>query len=226
MSAAAASLQELAWLTLNTDCEDYGPATKLIPTLEKETDPDTLIITVDDDKNVAYPPNFVEALLRQHLKAPYIAFANAGEMIEIDHFPSSGVRVRSVSHDDEWEQLVAVDILQGFQGAIYRRDFFSFESIKIIPNDCFWAEDVWISAELARKGITRVRIPCTPSNTWQTDAIVADKPPGANNYLVGKPKKDRCAAELLPYFQKSWRQTEQRIPMGFEWLDYLSQRSE
>jgi single-stranded DNA-specific DHH superfamily exonuclease len=29
--------------------EDYGPVTKLIPTLEEETDGATLIITVDDD---------------------------------------------------------------------------------------------------------------------------------------------------------------------------------
>lgn len=31
---------------------DYGPATKLLPTLEVETDPDTIIITVD----VSNPP--------------------------------------------------------------------------------------------------------------------------------------------------------------------------
>jgi hypothetical protein len=29
---------------------DYGPLTKLVPTLHKETDPDTIIITVDNDK--------------------------------------------------------------------------------------------------------------------------------------------------------------------------------
>lgn len=27
--------------------KDYGPATKLLPTLEEETDPDTIIVTVD-----------------------------------------------------------------------------------------------------------------------------------------------------------------------------------
>src|SRR5687768_8477868 len=30
-------------------CEDYGPATKLIPALELEKDPETIIIVVDDD---------------------------------------------------------------------------------------------------------------------------------------------------------------------------------
>jgi len=30
-------------------CKDYGPITKLLPTLEVETDPDTVIVTIDDD---------------------------------------------------------------------------------------------------------------------------------------------------------------------------------
>eukprot|EP00797_Seminavis_robusta_P012008 Sro191_g082250.2 (479) ;mRNA; r:49976-51412 len=216
------ALQKLSWLTLNMDCEDYGPATKLIPTLEKETDPDTLIINVDDE--YIYPPDLVESLLHQHLKAPYIAFANAGQMIDTDHFSSTGVRVRSACRYDtsQWKkQLAAVDILEAFQGAIYRRDFFSLESIKNIPSNCLTTDDIWISAELAKKGITRVRIPYTQIDTLAEDAMSVDKlaPLRANN-VFGESKNDRCALELLPHFQKSWRQTMQRIPMGFEWLDY------
>ncbi|CAB9504287.1 expressed unknown protein [Seminavis robusta] len=216
------ALQKLSWLTLNMDCEDYGPATKLIPTLEKETDPDTLIINVDDE--YIYPPDFVESLVHQHLKAPYIAFANAGQMIDTDHFSSTGVRVRSACHyyTRQWKkQLAAVDILEAFQGAIFRRDFFSLESIKNIPSNCFGTDDIWISAELAKKGITRVRIPFTQPDNWTRDAMIVDKlAPLRINSMFGESKNDRCALELLPHFQKSWRQTMQRIPIGFEWLDY------
>ena len=38
-------------LVLNR-CEDYGPITKLLPVLDIETDPDTYIVTFDDDRIV------------------------------------------------------------------------------------------------------------------------------------------------------------------------------
>jgi hypothetical protein len=41
-------------------CEEYGPLTKLFPTLLHERDPDTIIITVDDDK--IYPAELIRTL--------------------------------------------------------------------------------------------------------------------------------------------------------------------
>ncbi len=43
-------------------CDDWGPATKLIPTLLQERDPSTLILAVDDD--TIYPPDLVANLPR------------------------------------------------------------------------------------------------------------------------------------------------------------------
>jgi hypothetical protein len=37
-------------VTVIRSARDYGPVTKLVPALHRELDPDTLIITVDDDK--------------------------------------------------------------------------------------------------------------------------------------------------------------------------------
>jgi len=45
-------------------CKDYGVLTKLLPTLEVETDPETLIVIVDDDMN--YQPRFLEGLVKGH----------------------------------------------------------------------------------------------------------------------------------------------------------------
>jgi hypothetical protein len=47
-------------------CKDYGVLTKLIPTLELETDPETLIVIVDDDAN--YQPRFLEGLVKGHIE--------------------------------------------------------------------------------------------------------------------------------------------------------------
>jgi hypothetical protein len=44
----------------NNNNNNRGPASKLIPVLEIETDPETVIITIDDD--VQYPIQFVEEL--------------------------------------------------------------------------------------------------------------------------------------------------------------------
>ena len=38
-----------------------GPATKLIPTLEVETDPDTIIVVIDDD--TVYPRHLLESIV-------------------------------------------------------------------------------------------------------------------------------------------------------------------
>jgi hypothetical protein len=39
---------------------DYGPLTKIVPTLYKETDPETIVITVDDDK--IYKPQTIRSV--------------------------------------------------------------------------------------------------------------------------------------------------------------------
>ena len=48
--------------------KDYGPGTKLIATLEKEDEPNTVIITFDDDK--IYPKHVVRDLVNQYLSDP------------------------------------------------------------------------------------------------------------------------------------------------------------
>jgi hypothetical protein len=64
---------------------DYGPATKLIPTLEVETDPSTIIITVDDD--MIYKPTQVQLLLRAYFHFPHAAYGYAGQLIDLDPQP-------------------------------------------------------------------------------------------------------------------------------------------
>ena len=55
---------------------DWGPATKLIPTLSVETDPRTIIITVDDDLD--YPSTLIEHLYRRSLQRPDAAIGMKG----------------------------------------------------------------------------------------------------------------------------------------------------
>jgi len=47
-----------------TRCQDYGVLTKLLPTLETETDPQTLLVVCDDD--ALYQPRWLEGLVKAH----------------------------------------------------------------------------------------------------------------------------------------------------------------
>ena len=46
------------------DCDDFGPATKLLPTLKRYKNNDVLIIYCDDDR--IYAPNWIERLVTIH----------------------------------------------------------------------------------------------------------------------------------------------------------------
>ena len=58
---------------------DYGPLTKLVPTLMLETNPNTLIVTVDDE--YFYPPQLLAELVAQHLRTPHAALGFAGQQV-------------------------------------------------------------------------------------------------------------------------------------------------
>lgn len=54
-------LENISSNIIVNECKDYGSLTKLYPIIELETDPDTLIITTDDD--IIYSQFFIEGLL-------------------------------------------------------------------------------------------------------------------------------------------------------------------
>eukprot|EP00755_Sulcionema_specki_P007195 Sspe_Gene.37565::Locus_18130_Transcript_1_1_Confidence_1.000_Length_1867::g.37565::m.37565 len=128
--------------------EDFGPITKLLPTLQREQDPNTLIVTVDDE--YWYPPQMLSTLVEQYKVAPFAAYAFAGQMVQ-------GGELRSGEVPSYRVHPTGVDVLEGFLGALYRRG--DLQGIRQPPPDCWTADDVWISAHLKAKGIPRVMIP-------------------------------------------------------------------
>lgn len=129
-------------------CEDYGPITKLYPVLAQETDPETLIITVDDDCN--YSSDRIETLVRWAKEFPDAAIGGAGITVGRWHNYLGYVRNTSV--------LTPVSILEGYSGCAYRRKFFQDDLIDYsdAPKEAFYHDDFWISGSLALKGIPRL----------------------------------------------------------------------
>ena len=190
-------------------CEDFGPATKLIPTLQQEKDPNTLLITVDDE--YVYPASLVEDLVRHISRWPHAAYNYAGQVVEVDE-QSGELAVRSADIAP-WDGIAAVDILEAFLGAIYKRSFFG-DSISDIPPRCWTTDDVWISHHLASRGIPRIRMPMPHAYPQVTrNDLIA--PLRANN-IGGDNHNTGCVSELLSVFQRGWSRTIRACPIAFQ----------
>ena len=189
-------------ITINMVDVDYGPATKLIPTLIKETDPSTVIITVDDD--MIFKPTLFGLLLRRHMNNPRMAYGNAGQMIDTDgKFGPAVVRTAWQWKDNDYP----VDILEAFRGAIYSRSFFQdLSEVVNISTECFFTDDIWISAFLARRRIPRIKV----VEGWGDTAEFAENDnitPLRNDNVNGTKRNDLCALSLLADFKSGWSNT-------------------
>ncbi len=144
-------------------CEDLGPATKLLPSLQNEA-PDTRIIVVDDDR--VYPDNLVGDLAAASDAEPGMAFSMRGWIVPPDltdrqttlwaklaNAPPAPVRARRLSAP------ARVDIIMGVSGYLVKPSFFDLARVMDYaqaPREAFFVDDVWISAHLR---VPRVVIP-------------------------------------------------------------------
>lgn len=135
------------------ECDDFGPATKLIPALNDSAE-DQRLLVVDDDR--IYRPTFVEDMTARSDRFPDAAVAASGWNAPADLVdrpttlmmtlrglapaPIKCTRVRGASE---------VDIMQGLSGYIIRPRFFDRRAIADYsgaPPAAFFVDDVWISA--------------------------------------------------------------------------------
>lgn len=124
--------------------EDYGSITKILPTLERITDPDTIIITADDD--LYYMDGLIEAHISARQKYPDAALGFAG-ITAVDgscHFCTS------VQKD------VRVKILEGYKTISYLRKFFDLQEFITDFIGKTWRDDETISAYMGYKNIPKI----------------------------------------------------------------------
>lgn len=143
-------------LVINRCKTDYGPITKLAPALELETDPDTYIMTFDDD--IIYHKNLVKILASKVKTKPNTCFSVSGACI--GGFPFYFEMIQENDED------CLVDLIMGVHSVIYRRSMFTtvdelvtfgdnFADIKkyLVTND-----DHRISGYLSSRDIPRIVI--------------------------------------------------------------------
>jgi hypothetical protein len=147
---------------------DYGPLTKIYGALVSESDPNTVIISFDDDVIVA--PNFVETMMKHHQTHPKSVICGIGALIGkgpifmsiVSNFPNARAWNGFIGFDVPKEGR-RVDLVFGVGGVLYTRGCFpvneelhdkllrySLEHQIVFRND-----DVLISGYLSKQGIER-----------------------------------------------------------------------
>lgn len=121
---------------------DYGPATKLLGALEVETDPDTIIVILDDD--TYYHPDTVLALVSAMLALPHdIAPCFVCERVTTTW--QGAARWEAMSAEGECHGFA-----NGFASYAVRPRYFdhSVWDFSLGPEGCRLHDDVWISGRM------------------------------------------------------------------------------
>ncbi len=135
--------------------EDYGPATKILGVLEQvKLDPNTIIITVDDD--IYYPHNLVLQLAYKAKQNPNYAIGLTGSNPEYDEEGKISKHSAEGFYNN-YTPDASVSFLQGFSGIAYRRKFFdeSIFEIKNAPKECVNSDDLYLSFYLSKRAVKR-----------------------------------------------------------------------
>lgn len=123
-------------------CEDYGPATKLLGALSEINDPESIIITIDDDQ--IYSTDAIKTL---------VAYAEL--------YPDHCVCSKGFGYSFGSVQA-RVPVLEGFGAVAYRRKFITDEMIsyfsQTLPHEVFVSDDLIISAWLRMNNIPILKI--------------------------------------------------------------------
>lgn len=128
---------------------DYGPATKTVPTIARITDPDTLIIVVDDD--LIYDERMITAHIGHQTRSDRCAVGYDGLSSYTPVF--NDVRDHYVSAQ---RRDTNVRVLQHYKSVSYRRSFFEDDFEQFVKEHHTWNDDLLISGYMASKGILRI----------------------------------------------------------------------
>jgi len=124
-------------------CHDYGAITKLVPTLCRTNDEETIIITVDDD--IEYMDGFIEYHLKKRKFYPDSALGFAG----LSAINGSCHFCTTLKEDTE------VKIVEGYKTFSYKRGFFKEDFFDEFLNKS-WNDDIIISAYLGKHKIKKI----------------------------------------------------------------------
>ena len=152
------SVFEFPNLTLQFLDLDWGPATKALGALLLEHDPDTVIITLDDD--LVYNRETVH-WLASHI-GHNMALSFGCEMLDHLHNDFQSFTTRELGNLFATTPRVCKGWLIGWTAVAYRVGHFAHDVwtyLDRLPRGCFYNDDIWLSGYIAKRGVLKVYAP-------------------------------------------------------------------
>uniref|UniRef100_A0A6C0B8K3 Glycosyl transferase 64 domain-containing protein n=1 Tax=viral metagenome TaxID=1070528 RepID=A0A6C0B8K3_9ZZZZ len=130
-------------------CEDIGPATKILPTRRLFDDPETIIISIDDD--ILYHKGMIETFLKYSKIFPDSVISSSSWYIVTG--PPKHVKEEDIPPNTYFSEF-----LEGYSGVLYKKKFLdtidiSDEYILQLPKYCFQSDDFFLSNYLNKNKI-------------------------------------------------------------------------
>ena len=146
------NVKNLKNVKINIAHQDYGPITKLYPTLFEETNPDDIIICIDDDKE--YDKKLISHLLS-------VSDLYPSECVCVTGWSFINLRFVALPISLPINNIIKnVDILQCYNGVLYKRKFFDSDFKDVINcKECFTTDDILISKYLKYKNVSIKSVP-------------------------------------------------------------------
>nr|QBK93918.1 MAG: glycosyltransferase [Pithovirus LCPAC406] len=179
-------------------CEDVGPLTKLLPTLEKELDPETIIIIIDDD--VVYQDYVFEKLVEASTDSVKTVYSNSGWQYR--HWPGFGKEGSNMMPFYTFQGVESV--VHGISGVVFKRKFFGDDFHPI--DECFMVDDVLISSYLSLHGFILIKL----RHPWLKSKISNDITLSSYNMINWPYEKCRVACA------KEWSRDENIMYADFD----------
>ena len=192
------------------DCTDYGPATKIIPTLAKYSNPDQTIIYCDDDRY--YHKSWIARLLAKSEKYPHAAICDESNATALARlFLSSGnskdlkYRLKRAATLGGWNPLKKhVEsngiIAEGFGGVLVKSGFFP-TFVDRVPDEVFFVDDVWLSACLAHNNIDILS--AKPKKAEKSNELMLKTAAPLNKLIVNGMGREQLDTQAIRYVCKT-----------------------
>jgi hypothetical protein len=125
-------------------CHDIGPATKILPTRDLFDDPETIIISIDDD--FLYKRTMVETFLTYSTLFPDVVITGSSYHNHVDP-PANVFEIPENTHFSEF--------MEGYSGILYKKKMLdkiniTNEYVDNLPKCCFQSDDFIISNYLTK----------------------------------------------------------------------------
>jgi glycosyltransferase involved in cell wall biosynthesis len=134
---------------------DVGPITKILGTINRITNPETIIIVVDDD--LVYHHDLVmEQVLNQDRFPEYIVGYDGMRSRDKDGKFSNYFGDTRDYYFTSHRRNSLVDILQHYKSVSYKRRYFEEDFFDFIKENSYWADDLLLAAYFSYKKRNRL----------------------------------------------------------------------